>query len=136
MILFWFILGIVAITLISRYNENNGLFWKLFIAFMLGFVSCKVYIHLTNQDKKNLTEQVYPTQDSENLPKIAQFFLAGNGSEIAIDFNQALVSKEITPATDEVFQVLNKVFGRVRDRPQLNVITCNWIKHTSFYDTS
>ena len=136
MILFWFILGILAIALIARYNENNGLFWKLFVAFMLGFVSCKVYIHLTNQDKKNLTQQVYPTQESTDLPKIAQFFLAGNNLEIAIDKNHALVGKDFTPATDEVFQVLNKVFGRVRDRPRLNVITCNWIKHTSFYDTS
>ena len=64
MTLLMFILGILLIAGIARYNNSNKLFWILFTCFTLGFTGMKV-LHDTFKDKEqNETSlnQAYPTQ--------------------------------------------------------------------------
>lgn len=135
MVLFWFIIGVIFIALIARYNESNALFWKLFLAFLLGFASCKMYIHLKNeQNKENLT-QVCPTQESTELPGIAQFFLAGNSPEITVSENYAPVSKDYTPALSEMSLILSKISSKGRDQPLLTT-HLKYLDNQYFFNTS
>ena len=101
MVLFWFIIGVIAITLIARYNESDKLFWKLFLAFVLGFASAKMYYHLTNERNENTLTQVSPTQASMELSGIAQFFLAGSTPEITVSESYVPVSQAYAPAGSE-----------------------------------
>jgi hypothetical protein len=58
-----FILGIVLITLLSRYNNSNKLFWTLLTCYMLGFVGCKlVYDSFSKKESNTKVMQVQPTQ--------------------------------------------------------------------------
>lgn len=64
MTLLMFILGILLIAGIARYNNSNKLFWILFTCFTVGFTGMKV-LHDTFKDKEqNETSlnQAYPTQ--------------------------------------------------------------------------
>lgn len=63
MALIWFLLGILSILGISRYNESNKLFWSLFIAFVGAFTVASIVIAISDREpeKVNLT-QMYPTQ--------------------------------------------------------------------------
>lgn len=137
MVLFWFIVGIIVIIGISRYNESDALFWKLFLAFLLGFASCKVYMHITdsNQDKENLT-QVYPTQASKMIPGTAQFFLAGNQSEITVAISKTPASKDCAPAQSEVNLIVGKIFGNARDRPDYLFPPIRYMRNLCYFDTS
>ena len=136
MVFFWFILGTIAITLIARYNESDKLFWKLFLAFVLGFASCKMYYHLTQeQNKPNLT-QVCPTQASTELPGIAQFFLAGNSPEITFSNSCAPVSKVYAPAQSEISLILSKVAIGARDQPPPLTSRLKFLGSELFFNTS
>ena len=64
MTLLMFILGILIILGIARYNQSNKLFWTLFVAYTLGFAGTKlVYdnFHEKKQSQQSLN-QAYPTQ--------------------------------------------------------------------------
>lgn len=64
MTLFWFVIGILAIISISRYNESDKLFWKLFISFLGGFatvVAVSEYISNKQQNKVEVVTNA-PTQ--------------------------------------------------------------------------
>ena len=124
MVLFWFIIGVIAITLIARYNESDKLFWKLFLAFVLGFACAKMYMHLTTEQNKDSLTQVCPTQASMDLSGIAQFLMSGNGPETTVSVCWVPVSKVYTPAERESGLILSKISGEPRGQPHL------------FFDTS
>lgn len=113
-----FVLGLVAITLIARYNESNTLFWKLFLSFVLGIAATGTYFALTTnkQDKAKLT-QVCPMQDRGYTLDMHKCLLANVDPE-SEDLSQPLAGKVYTPASCEKSRfVLSKVFGRTRDQP-------------------
>ena len=64
MTLFMFLLGILIILGIARYNESNKLFWTLFTAYTLGFAVTKlVYDNFNkNEQSQQSLNQAYPTQ--------------------------------------------------------------------------
>lgn len=59
-----FILGILLILCIARYNESNKLFWTLLTAYTLSFTAAKMYYDIfgeKEQSEKTL-KQASPTQ--------------------------------------------------------------------------
>lgn len=136
MVLFWFIIGLIAITLIARYNESDKLFWKLFLAFVLGFASAKMYYHLTNERNENTLTQVSPTQASMELSGIAQFFLAGSTPEITVSESYVPVSQAYTPAGSESSLVLSKIAGGARDQPPFLTSQLKYLGSELFFNTS
>lgn len=74
MTLFMFILGILIILGIARYNESNKLFWVLFTCFTLGFAGTKLIIDAFDDKEKNEVSlnQAYPTQ---GLPAMDNAFI-------------------------------------------------------------
>lgn len=136
MVLFWFIIGVIAITLIARYNESDKLFWKLFLAFVLGFASAKMYYHLTNERNENTLTQVSPTQASMELSGIAQFFLAGSTPEITVSTSYVPVSQAFAPAGSESNLVLSKIAGGARDQPPFLTSRLKFLGSELFFNTS
>lgn len=136
MVLFWFIIGVIAITLIARYNESDKLFWKLFLAFVLGFASAKMYYHLTSERNENTLTQVSPTQASMELSGIAQFFLAGSTPEITVSESYVPVSQAYAPAGSESSLILSKIAGGARDQPPFLTSQLKYLGSELFFNTS
>lgn len=67
--LFWFILGLIIIIGVSRYNEDDKLFWKLLVAFVGSFAAVSVASHLVNADKQDkvVVIEKAPTQALESM---------------------------------------------------------------------
>lgn len=112
-----FSLGIILILGISRYNENDKLFWKLFISFVGTFAAATFvykYIESQKQDKVEYYKSA-PTQaldnGSHNVCVLADPFVIvsneGNTSDP--------VSKEYTACITD--QVLSKVYVNTRGQP-------------------
>lgn len=71
MTLFMFLAGLAVIIGISRYNEDDNLFWKLFIAFIGSFTAaCVVGEMMDNkQEQNNVTiVEKAPTQVLASMP--------------------------------------------------------------------
>lgn len=85
-----FILGILIILCIAKYNESNKLFWTLFTAFTLGFAGMKVVADTFSEKEQSETtfNQAYPIQGLAAIDGAFALF-----SEV--DFN--LASEEVTP---------------------------------------
>lgn len=119
MILFWFVIAIAAILGIARYNEDDRLFWKLMLSFVFAFtVTTVTYKVLETKDKKNLIEQVYPTQAPTYTPSI---YHSGDSvlpkvTSMALTKSDP-VSKDTTPATNETFVIFDKIREHTRDQP-------------------
>lgn len=68
--LFWFLAGTAICIAISRYNEDDALFWKLFIAFTGSFAAATAYkATVENENKEKVvivTES--PTQVLQSTP--------------------------------------------------------------------
>ena len=126
----------IAITLIARYNESDKLFWKLFLAFVLGFASAKMYYHLTNERNENTLTQVSPTQASMELSGIAQFFLAGSTPEITVSESYVPVSQAYAPAGSESSLILSKIAGGARDQPPFLTSQLKYLGSELFFNTS
>lgn len=64
MTLFMFIVGILLILGIAKYNKSNKLFWTLFTAYTLGFAGMKlVYDSFSEKaGSEQSLNQAYPTQ--------------------------------------------------------------------------
>lgn len=61
MFILWFILGMILILCIARYNQSNKLFWTLFVSFVGAFALTSVVLAANKPSKKNV-DQVYSTQ--------------------------------------------------------------------------
>lgn len=75
-----FIIGMVGIFLIARYNKSNKLFWSLVISMMAGFVGGSIAANMKS-DKKVNVESVSQNMTLCNMP-IAQFMVPTNNEEI------------------------------------------------------
>jgi len=67
MALLWFLLGIVIIFGIAKYNESNKLFWVLLVSFIGSFTIANVVISTTSENKDQTTKVYCPTQGSSNV---------------------------------------------------------------------
>lgn len=62
MFVLWFIIGIILIFGIARYNESNKLFWTLFASFVGAFAFASVIIAANHEPSKKNINQMYSTQ--------------------------------------------------------------------------
>ena len=135
MILLWFILGIILIFGIARYNESNKLFWMLLFSLVMGFAGTKMVLdinHGKKQSNVNLT-QVYSTQELNNSVKAVLFNTEYTSTTESVT-GLAPVGQSFTPDECEINIALSKVFGRTRDQP-INKYSEPYLR-TPFFDTS
>lgn len=108
-----FILGLLLILGIARYNESNKLFWTLSIAYILGFACTKmVYDSFsTNEQSEQSLNQAYPTQGL--LPTANAFMLFNNADSYTTDVKVTSkpVGQAITPDYIEPLFTLSNVSG-------------------------
>ena len=86
MFVLWFIIGIVLICCISRYNESNKLFWTLFASYVGAFALTTVLLSAHNKPSKENVDQVYSTQLCEDTSNamcalLTDVFSTTNGTE-------------------------------------------------------
>lgn len=124
MILLWFILGIVLILGIARYNESNKLFWTLLFCFVMGFAGTKMIldIHHGNEQRSNdsLTV-VYPTQKSIGMVATTLFQTSANMMAVKVTASNS-VGQDSTPKTNKTNITPGKISKRTRDQPILTLI--------------
>lgn len=93
-----FLLGIIIIAAISRYNESNKLFWSLLVAYLLSFSVGKLYINYSDKKKSDVQlTQAYPTQGLTVVSGNMIFPLADMTSVAAVKETSKPVSQVITP---------------------------------------
>lgn len=119
MILFWFIIGMLAIIAIARYNEDDRLFWKLTLSFVFAFTATTVAIKVLGdkQDESALTEQVCPTQVLTITTDNSLLAVVDSEATISEVTAPVPVSKDNTLAVSENSSSLNEVYGWSRDQP-------------------
>lgn len=108
-----FILGLLIIFGIARYNESNKLFWTLFVAYVLGFTATKVVYStfIEKEQSESSLNQAYPTQ---GLPAAQGTFVCipETVDYVALSkVTSSLVSQDSTPAYVEHSSALSNVSG-------------------------
>jgi len=121
--LFWFLTGLALCIGISRYNEDDNLFWKLFISFVGAFTAAtvvKTAMENENQEKVVKVEKatMSPTQVQQSTSCINFYTLA--------DVSLAATKREKSPKPVSKDSLINnndsslsKVFGSIRGQPQM-----------------
>lgn len=75
-----FIIGIVVIFLLARYNKSNKLFWMLLLSMMSGFIGGTIATNMKSVKKSNV-EYVSQNMTPCNMP-VAQFMLPSSNEEV------------------------------------------------------
>lgn len=120
MTLLLFLIAVFAIICIARYNEDDRLFWKLFVSFTAAFVLTSVAIRTidSKQNKKSCIEQVCPTQSSNSaLDQVSLFQNALNSTTLMDMTGPVAVSKDYTFALNTIPYTLHEVWWGIRDQP-------------------
>ena len=108
MTLFLFIVGIILIALVARYNESNKLFWALLTSYVLSFAGCKLLIDSFGHNESNNTfMQVQPTQGLAASPGSLVYLLADEDLSAPTKVTSEPVSQAIVPAYERSFTSSN-----------------------------
>lgn len=101
MTLFLFIVGLILITFIARYNESNKLFWALLTSYVLSFAGCKLIIDNFGHDESDNTfMQVQPTQGLAASSGSLVYLLADEDLSAPKKVTSEPVSQAIVPAIE------------------------------------
>jgi hypothetical protein len=119
MTLFWFLAGLALCIGIARYNEDDALFWKLFIAFVGSFTAATVVrTAIEDEEKSKIVVVENPTQVLQSTSDTSMYRLA--------DVSLAATKREKSPKPVSKDSVLNEndsllsnVFVSARGQPQL-----------------
>ena len=123
MTLLLFVVLLVLICVIARYNEDNRLFWSLLISLLAGMAGGAMYQKLTTSDTKSKYEQVSPMPVESSALMIVDFDkYVHNQDEIA--FVQPLAGKGFTYRDNVLKNALSKGMG------------INHLQPSQFFDTS
>lgn len=134
MTLLLFILGLLIIFAIARYNESNKLFWTLFVAYTLGFAATVAVYSAFAEKEQNETSlnQAYPTQgllDVQGtfvcIPEYADYAALSKvtSSLVSQDYTPEYV--ELCPTLSDVFEVTQGLYLHVLPNPPNGSITFN-----------
>lgn len=108
MTLVTFIIGIILILLIARYNESNKLFWALLTCYMLGFAGVKLlHDSFTKDEGKTTFMQVPPTQGLAASQSTFMYLLANDSMPAPKKVTSEPVSQAIVPAYERNFTLSN-----------------------------
>ena len=119
MILFWFVIGMLAIIAIARYNEDDRLFWKLTLSFVFAFTATTVALKVFggNQEKNDLTEQVCPMQAPSTQQNVNMLAFVDTSATVSDVTGPVPAGKDNALATREINSNLGEVYGWSRDQP-------------------
>ena len=130
MTLFWFLAGLSVCIGIARYNEDDSLFWKLFISFVGAFTAAtvvKTQLESENQEKVVKVEKAtVPTQVLQSTPSIINFYSLADVSQAATKRKKSPKPVSKDSLINKNDSSLSKVFGSIRGQPQM----------FAFFDTS
>ena len=139
MIVLLFLLGVLVIFGIARYNESDKLFWTLFFSFVGMFTVGTVANIAIGANKKSKDHhcQVCPTQanptSSSNVCFLADAMLPSTKLDVT---GPAPVSKDYMLGAINGAFISSKIMAEARDQPNLskykNIPICN----ESFFNTS
>lgn len=119
--LFLFVLGLVLITLLARYNESNKLFWVLFTGLMLGITAHVIVNDMSTGKESNATVMsVEPTQALAVAPTSLVYLLVDEPLLTTVKATSKPVSKAI-PMFNESSVTLSDVSG-VTKGPYLHIL--------------
>jgi len=119
--LFLFILGLVLITLLARYNESNKLFWVLFTGLMLGITAHVIVNDMSTGKESNATVMnVEPTQALAVAPTSLVYLLVDEPLLTTVKATSKPVSKA-TAMFNEGSVTLSDVSG-VTEGPYLHIL--------------
>lgn len=120
MIALLFLLGVLTIVGIARYNEDDRLFWKLFICYIVAFIATSITVATFDggQDDNNLIEQVYPTQALDSATNYLSLNAIACDVAILSKTCSVPVSKDNALFYNEIV-VPEEVCGNVRDQPPI-----------------
>ena len=111
-----FMLGLLVIFVMARYNNSNKLFWTLGIAFTLGYACTKmVYDSLsTDEQSEKSLNQAYPTQGLASVGETFVCFFNNTDIPTIVKVTSKPVSQANTPGYIEPLITLCNVSGATR----------------------
>lgn len=99
-----FIIGIIGIFLIARYNKSNKLFWLLVISMMSGFIGGTIAANMKS-DKKSNVEDVSQNMTPCSMPTAE--FLPVNGEYEVVPTVETSVVAYVTTSTKTLLKKPN-----------------------------
>lgn len=124
MTLFWFLAGLAICIGIARYNEDDNLFWKLFISFIGAFVAATVVrTQLENENQEKIVKvekaTVNPTQVLRSTLSTINFYSLASVSQAATKREKSPKPVSKDSLINKNDSSLSKVFGSIRGQPQM-----------------
>jgi hypothetical protein len=115
--LLMFILGLITIIGVARYNEDDNLFWKLFIAFIGSFTAATVVRTAMENDNKEKVVKIEkaPTQVLQSAPYNICTLADVSLAVIKREKSPKPVSKDSLINTDD--SLLSEVHATMRGQP-------------------
>lgn len=122
MALLWILLGITVIVLIARYNEDDSLFWKLFVSFIGAYLAAYLVLStLNNNRQSDQNTEAYPTQGLSyavcTMPSLCILSEAISTTPVGSGNNQNLVGQDIYAMCTKEVALSSKVSAAARDQP-------------------
>ena len=118
-ILALYILGVLIILGLAKYNESNKLFWIFFTAWTLGYAVTTMVARSTMQSK-SISMQVSPTQEALPLYPTTFMFM-GDTAKLPKNPVSKPVSQAIMPVLTDGFITAN-ITSSSRDQPVIHVL--------------
>lgn len=115
-----FLVGLLAIVCIARYNEDDSLFWKLFVSYVGAFVVASVVSSTVTSSEQNKDTIIHkcPMQAPLNTSGTTCYLVTDDfelatyaqnlrqdpaGKDYICDYNDALVNKVIAKTRDQPY---------------------------------
>lgn len=119
MTLLWFLLGIILIFLISRYNESNRLFWILFASFVGAFTVASVVLNSTKHDTKSKVDlvQMCPMQAPSSTLSLTMPVTDVSDMVTEVVPATAPVGKDCTFAPNKILFAFSEDGVKIFDKP-------------------
>ena len=112
--------GIAIITLVARYNEDEKLFWKLFVAWTGAFAAGTVALNLadnsTEKQNKVVMIEKAPMQALESMPTLYASVVTDNSLATLGEKSPKPAGKDMLFNQDS--SILSKVHRKARGQPQ------------------
>lgn len=131
-----FLLGLIIIFGIARYNESNKLFWALLISYILSFTVTKVITDTFGDEERSekTLNQAPPTQGLDMTSDAFMCLLAGESLSTLVKETSNPVSQASVPEYIECIFTSGDVFG-VTQGLYLHILP-NPPNNTIMFDTS
>ena len=110
--------GIAVITLVSRYNEDDKLFWKLLVSFVGSYAAVTVASQLLSDKEQNEVVMVEkaPMHALESMPILCEGVVTDNSLATLGEKSPKPAGKDILLSKNN--NILSEVHRKARGQPQ------------------